>query len=57
MSMLRADFGQSSSLNRLYCPEFELPLEYSGYKERVGIDRLALWAASGLESQTLRLHQ
>ena len=44
-------------LNRLYCPEFELPLEYSGYKERVGIDRLALWTASGLESQTLRLHQ
>ena len=44
-------------LNRLYCPEFELPLEYSGYKERVGIDQLALWTASGLESRTLRLHQ
>ena len=44
-------------LNRLYCPEFDLPLEYGGYKERVGIDRLALWTASGFESQTLRLHQ
>ena len=44
-------------LNRLYCPEFELPLEYSGYRERVGVDRLALWTASGLEGQTLRLHQ
>ena len=44
-------------LNRLYCPEFDLPLEYGGYKERVGIDRLALWTASGLESQTPRLHE
>ena len=44
-------------LNRLYCPEFDLPLEYGGYKERVGLDRLALWTASGFESQTLRLHQ
>ncbi len=44
-------------LNRLYCPEFDLPLEYSGYKERVGIDRLALWTASGFDGQTLRLHQ
>ena len=44
-------------LNRLYCPEFDLPLEYSGYKERVGIDRLALWTGSGFDGQTLRLHQ
>ena len=44
-------------LNRLYCPEFDLPLEYGGYKERVGIDRLALWTASGFDGQTLRLHQ
>ena len=44
-------------LNRLYCPEFELPLEYGGYKERVGVDRLALWTAYGPESQTPRLHQ
>lgn len=44
-------------LNRLYCPEFELPLEYSGYRERVGVDRLALWTASGFESQPLRLQK
>lgn len=30
-------------LNRLYCPVFELPLEYSGFRERVGLDQLASW--------------
>ena len=38
-------------LNRLYCPAFELPLEYSGYRERVGLDQLVSWVTQGLESQ------
>lgn len=43
-------------LNRLYCPVFGLPLEYSGFRERVGIDQLASWATHGFESQrTARL--
>ena len=43
-------------LNRLYCPAFDLPLEYSGYKERVGIDQLASWNSFGFGGQSPRLH-
>ena len=34
-------------LNRLYCPAFDLPLEYGGFRERVGIDNLASWMEHG----------
>ena len=39
-------------LNRLYCPAFELPLGYSGYRENVGIDVLASWMAFGSQPQS-----
>lgn len=34
-------------LNRIYCPVFNLPLSYGGYKENVGINELMLWVAGG----------
>ena len=43
-------------LNRIYCPAFDLPLNYSGYKQNVGIDELTLWISAGYPSRpTLRL--
>ena len=39
-------------LNRIYCPSFDLPLGYSGYKENVGVDALASWLGNGSQAQT-----
>jgi hypothetical protein len=38
-------------LNRLYCPVFELPLEYSGFRERITLDDLVAWLTQGFQSQ------
>lgn len=38
-------------LNRLYCPAFDLPLGYGGYRENVGLTELNSWVASGFQNQ------
>ena len=38
-------------LNRLYCPAFDLPLGYSGYRQNVGVNELTSWVASGFQNQ------
>ena len=40
-------------LNRLYCPAFDLPLGYSGYKQNVGVDELLSWVTHGYRTQQI----
>ena len=44
-------------LNRLYCPAFNLPLGYGGYKENVGLEQLISWLTGELPvDKALRLN-
>ena len=38
-------------LNRMYCPVFELPLEYGGFRERP-LNDLVLWSVQGFQSRS-----